>query len=178
MRPPTSRNWRTGIANLVAVLVLYFVVPVNTDMGAGRLVLTVLVSLAAVGVAGYLVLRAATVAPGELRIRPLRPVHLVLVLEIVMVVFALLYYVMAQNTDDQFVGIETRLDSLYFTAVTTGTVGFGDVRAVGQLARGLVTAQIVFNLGFVAAFAGLFRGLLQQQAPGHHAPRRESDPTA
>jgi voltage-gated potassium channel len=169
-RPRRSNSWQTGVGNLVAVLVLYFVVPVNTDSGAVRLVVGVLGSLAAIGVMGFFVLRAMTVGPGNLRVRPLRAVHLILALEIVLVVFALVYYNLAINTDDQIVGIGTRLDSLYFTAVTMGTVGFGDIHPVGQLARGLVTAQILFDVAFIAAFAGLFRGVLQNRIHGAGEP--------
>jgi hypothetical protein len=44
---------------------------------------------------------------------------------------------------------------LYFTIVTMATVGYGDIHAVGQFARGLVTVQIVFNLIFVGALTSL-----------------------
>ena len=165
-RPRRSNSWQTGVGNLVAVLVLYFLVPVNTDSGTARLVGGIAASLAAIGVMGFFVLRAITVGPGNVRLRPLRAVHLILALEIVLVVFALVYYNLAVNTDDQIVGISTRLDALYFTAVTMGTVGFGDIQAVGQLARGLVTAQILFDVAFIAAFAGLFRGVLQNRMQG------------
>ena len=155
-----TSGWPVGVGNLLAVLVLFFVVPVRTEMTAAGLVLSLVASLAAVGLVGFFILRVSTLESGELRLRPVRPVHLVLALEIVLVVFALLYYTVSINTDSQFSGISTRLDALYFTAVTMGTVGFGDITADGQVARALVTAQIVFNVGFVAAFAGVLRGML------------------
>ena len=54
---------------------------------------------------------------------------------------------------DQIDGLETRTDALYFTLSTMATVGFGDVHAVGQLARVTVSFMIVFNIVVVAALA-------------------------
>src|SRR5205085_2940321 len=122
-------GWPVGAGNLLAVLVLFFVVPVGTELSAARLVLSAVVSLMAVGLVGFFILRVSTKETGELRLRPLRPVHLILALEIVLVVFSLLYYTIAINAPAQFTGISTRIDALYFTAVTMGTVGFGDVHA-------------------------------------------------
>ena len=61
--------------------------------------------------------------------------HLVLVLEVVLVVFSFVYYLIAGNNPEEFAGLVTRLDALYFATTTTATVGFGDVHATGQLAR-------------------------------------------
>lgn len=161
--PRRGTAWRTGIGNLVALLVLYFALPVSTDLSVARLLLRVVLTLVAVGLVGFFVFRVSAVGQDSARLRPLRPVHLILALELVLVVFAFLYYTLAVNTVDQIRGIETRLDALYFTTVTLGTVGFGDITAVGQLGRGLVTAQILFDVAFLAAFAGLFRGVVRSR---------------
>ena len=50
----------------------------------------------------------------------------------------------------QFAGLETRLDSVYFTVTTLSTVGYGDIAAVGQTARAVVTLQILFDLSVLA----------------------------
>jgi voltage-gated potassium channel len=47
---------------------------------------------------------------------------------------------------------------------TLGTVGFGDIHATGQLARGLVTPQIVFNLVFVGTLASLVTTQVRRRA--------------
>ena len=41
----------------------------------------------------------------------------------------------------QIPGLETRLDSIYFTVTTLSTVGFGDIAAHSQGARAVVTVQ-------------------------------------
>ncbi len=64
----------------------------------------------------------------------------------------------------QFVDLHTKTDALYFTISTLATVGFGDVHAAGQLARAAVTVQVVFNLIFIGAAAGIVSGLLRSRA--------------
>jgi hypothetical protein len=78
-------------------------------------------------------------------------------------VFALGYYVLALSTPGQVDGLETRTDALYFTLSTVATVGYGDVHAVGQLARGLVIVQIVFNAVFVAALVTALRSRVRSR---------------
>ncbi|QNN54771.1 hypothetical protein H9L09_02065 [Nocardioides mesophilus] len=86
--------------------------------------------------------------------------RLVLLVEVVMIGFALLYFNLAVNLDGQMVGIHTRLDALYFTATTMTTTGFGDVHAAGQLARGVTTVHLVFDVLFVAILARLASNLI------------------
>jgi len=64
--------------------------------------------------------------------------------------FAATYYVLGTQLDDQMGTIRTKVDALYFCVTVVSTTGFGDVVATGQLARGIVTAQIVFDLAFLA----------------------------
>lgn len=70
----------------------------------------------------------------------------VLLLCAVVVLFALFYYRLATEYPGQFEGLETRTDALYYTIVTLGTVGYGDVKAIGQVARIATMIQIVFDL--------------------------------
>ena len=58
---------------------------------------------------------------------------------------------MADRRPGQFVGLDTRVDALYFALTTqTTTVGYGDVHAQGQTARILVGVQMVFSIGVIA----------------------------
>lgn len=70
---------------------------------------------------------------------------LLLVATLVIVGFAAVYYTIAADTG-QFAGLETRIDSLYFTVVTAATVGYGDITPIGQWPRAIVTLQIVVNV--------------------------------
>lgn len=159
----TAQAWWAGGGNLLAVLVFYFVVPVSTERSTLALLFGALAAVAAVGVVAVIVVREALrLATGEGQ--GLRGLHVVLALEIVLVGFASIYYLLAVYAEQQMSGIDTRLDALYFSAVTTMTVGFGDLNAVGQIARGVVTAHLVFNVAFVAAATGLLRGNFSRPA--------------
>lgn len=61
-------------------------------------------------------------------------------------VFALVYAVVAVQVPGQFAGLENRTDALYFSVTLVATVGFGDIHPVGGAARLLATAHMVFNL--------------------------------
>ncbi|MFC8386410.1 potassium channel family protein [Nocardia sp. NPDC057272] len=143
-----GRVMRNGAAALCAVL-LYYSVPVGwmfeLDAWPGRLS-GVFIFVAGVAGLAWLVwrrienyLRAPTAAGAQVD-------GLLLLVCIVGVVFALFYYRLQQLHPDQFDGLETRTDALYYTLVTLGTVGYGDVHAVGQAARIATMVQIVFDL--------------------------------
>jgi voltage-gated potassium channel len=154
--PAPSNAWWVGAASLAAILVVYFAVPVRTDQPAARLVGGVALTLVGVaGVAAVVIQEARRERAG--RDRGLRGLHLILALELVLVGFAFAYYLLAVNAAGQFLGIGTRLDALYFSAVTTTTVGYGDVAPVGQAARAVVTTHLIFNVAFVAIVGGLIR---------------------
>lgn len=76
--------------------------------------------------------------------------------------FAFSAYALAVQQPDQFTGISTRVDALYFTIVTMSTVGFGDVHPVGQEAKMLVIAMIIFDLVFIAALGNAMSSSLSQ----------------
>ena len=62
--------------------------------------------------------------------------------------FAAVYYAMDEG-GDQFDGLATRLDSVYFTVTTLATVGYGDIHPEGQAARLVATIQMLLNLMFL-----------------------------
>ena len=57
-----------------------------------------------------------------------------LLLTILMTGFAAVYYGM-NHAHDQFRGLDTRIDGIYFTVTTLSTVGYGDITAFGQTGR-------------------------------------------
>jgi len=77
-----------------------------------------------------------------------------LLVSLVIVGFAGSYYSISIYSDG-FPAIHTRLDALYFTVVTLGTVGYGDIAPVSQSARALVTFQILVNLSLIATLIRL-----------------------
>lgn len=69
----------------------------------------------------------------------------------VVVLFALTYYIIQTTDPAQFVDLATRTDALYYTVITLGTVGYGDVHAVGQFARIISMIQVAFDLVVIGA---------------------------
>ncbi|MBR7504001.1 ion transporter, partial [Mycobacterium tuberculosis] len=74
---------------------------------------------------------------------------LILLFVLVAAIFSAVFFVIAINRPGEFDGITTRIDALYFTLTTMTTTGYGDITAVGQLARVLVSAVFVFDLVFL-----------------------------
>lgn len=98
-------------------------------------------------------------------------------------VFALAFYRMALTDPDQIVGLETRVDALYFTMTTLLTIGFGDIHAAGQAARVLVLIQMVFNVVILATAATTLTNRLRTRAEQRavakraaHNPGPDADP--
>ncbi|MFD3505925.1 potassium channel family protein [Nocardia sp. NPDC058666] len=139
---------RNGAAAVCAVL-LYYSVPVGwvfeLDAWPGRLA-GVLVFFAGVVGLGWLVWRRIEQFLREPATAGGRIDGVLLILCIVVVVFALFYFRLQQLRPEQFTGLETRTDALYYTLVTLATIGYGDVHAIGQTARIATMVQIVFDL--------------------------------
>jgi voltage-gated potassium channel len=133
---------------MIALLtVAYYALPIESPAfdgptGARLLAAAVSVSLAAVVVRAQL--RALRGGP---RIASVVEA-LLTTLYLLIVLFATVYYGLGVNTE-QFAGLETKTDGLYFTTTVVATVGFGDIHAQGAGARALVTAQMLFSLLYI-----------------------------
>lgn len=94
---------------------------------------------------------------------------LVQLLSMLVVGFAAVLYAL-NHEGTQVTGLETRLDSIYFTMTTLSTVGFGDIHASAQAGRAVVTTQIVFNLLFVGVAVRVFTTAARRRAAEQTAP--------
>ncbi|MGK8522060.1 potassium channel family protein [Nocardia asteroides] len=86
-----------------------------------------------------------------------------LVVCVVVTFFALYYYVLESRAPGQFAGLNTRTDALYYTVVTLGTVGYGDVHAVGPAAKVATMVQIVFDLGVIGTLIAISTSHIAQR---------------
>ncbi|QDW62486.1 two pore domain potassium channel family protein [Oerskovia sp. KBS0722] len=162
----------TTLGSLAACLLLYYGVPLGD---ADREWVQIL--LFAVGFVGlcYLIrfqVRRQLRAGREPSVRVQSVVGL---LSPIIIFFSIAYYLLAINSDAEFVGIETRTDALYFTVVTLGTVGYGDVHPVGQAARVITMVQILFDLAVIGVLVAVATQRLKERAELHHPRRPEGN---
>ncbi|MGH3329565.1 MAG: ion channel [Streptomycetales bacterium] len=148
-----------GAACAILAIALYYLVPLDVREGP---------TTVAVRAAMFLVGAAVLVAFIVLLIR--RHLRGDAGLEALLVAFYLVIglfaavYVVLSRIPGEFEGLHTRTDALYFTVTVLATIGFGDVHAVGQVARAVVMLQIVFDLVFVAAAVAAVSGRLRDLA--------------
>jgi voltage-gated potassium channel len=151
-----------SVLGLVAVLVLYFVVPIEGTEAPFRLAVDLAVSAMAMVVVGLVTVREfRRMQLGEAL--KFTGAQLLIVLEIVLVVFSLAYFTLALHGNHEMAGLHTKIDALYFTATTIATVGYGDIHSVGQLARVINTIQLVFDILFLAVFVRLISTAASQR---------------
>ncbi len=92
-----------------------------------------------------------------------------------LLLFASTYFAMGRASEASFGQHLNRSDSLYFTVTTFSTVGFGDITAVSQTARLVVTVQMILDLVALGLGIKLFTGAVRiarqdRAAPADPAP--------
>ena len=70
-------------------------------------------------------------------------------------------YLSISEYPGEIAGLTTPLDAVYFTMTTLMTIGFGDIAASGQIARGAVLLQMLFSLLLLTASARLLTSLIK-----------------
>jgi voltage-gated potassium channel len=142
-----------SIMTLACALLVYYGIPLHWGEGSDRVGDTLGLIVFVVGVGGltWLIrlqirryIASSSTMGGQVQ-------GLLAVLYVVVVFFALFYYVLELNSPGQFDGLQTRTDALYFTVITLGTVGYGDIHAVGQIARAATMVQVAFDLVVIGA---------------------------
>ena len=142
-------GWTRPVASLVGLLMAYFAFPVDWGASTAYLALSLVLTALGLGVLAWtmvLELQHLRSGAGEL---PARVLAMMLVL--LVMAFSLAFFLINLLSPDQFVGLATRTDALYFTLSTMTTVGYGDVHAEGQLARAVMCVMIAFNIVVVAS---------------------------
>lgn len=160
-------RWFRVLGILLLVGTLYFVVPVRQDPAGGMILRAGATALLLAGLAAVVILQVRrAVLDAEATID-----GLITALALVWAVFALGFYVLQLQRSDQLVGLETRVDALYFAASTMLTVGYGDVHATGQIARGMVLVQMMFDVAFVATAGAVINARVRSRAERRAAER-------
>lgn len=150
-------TWQHPVLASIGVLVAYFAFPVGWDASTPRIAVGLALTTAGLILLGRaMVLELRHVRTGG----PERTIGvLVMMLVLLIVSFSLTFFLVDLLAPQQFDGLGTRIDALYFTLSTMSTVGFGDVHAEGQLARALVCGLIVFNVVVVASLVRAYTTL-------------------
>lgn len=155
-----SRAWARPFWTLVGLLVAYYAVPVRYGDSLISVAVSLTLTAAGLGLVGAMMVKElAHVRRGEAT-RSAGAMAMLLVLLVMS--FSLAFFLLDLVEPAQIADLDTRTDALYFTLSTMATVGYGDIHAEGQIARGLVCGLIVFN---VVVVTSLVRA---------HVSRRES----
>ncbi|GAA1977233.1 potassium channel family protein [Nocardioides panacihumi] len=156
-------GWRRGLrltAAMALVVGFYFAVPITLEAETAvivRLVLAAVLLASLTAMVGWQVRRHFSHPDQHID-------GLLLALVVGVLGFALAFYVIAERQPGQFYGLETRVDSLYFTMTTLLTIGYGDVHAAGQLARVLVMIQMIFDVAVIATAGGVLTRTMRESA--------------
>lgn len=143
-----KEHWRPLVLGLlrsaaaaVVLVALYYLLPLDhiRNVTATLVVgLLILVAVTAWQLRAVIMSRAPGVRAME---------ALATTLPLFLLLFALAYHTMSNADPGTFTGpAMTRTDALYFTVTVFATVGFGDITAVSQTARLVVTAQMLLDL--------------------------------
>lgn len=163
------RRWLEIVVVLAVAVGAYFLVPVSAE-ARGSEWLRVVLGLGLLLVLVVLVLRQVLL---QIQHPDRRLDGLVVAIVVSVCGFALLFFAIATHRDDQFVGIQTRIDALYYTMSTLLTVGYGDVHATGQAARALVLLQMVFNVVVIATAVTTLSNQVRSRAVARAQARDE-----
>ena len=131
---------RATLVGLV-VIVGYYALPMN-DPGISGIVVLVVGLLVLAGVLAWEV-RSILNSPFP-RVQAFQT--LLVGIPLLLCVFASAYFVVGLSQPGSFTQPMNKVGALYFTVSVLSTVGFGDITAKTDFARGLVTFQMILNL--------------------------------
>jgi voltage-gated potassium channel len=84
----------------------------------------------------------------------------------VIVWFASLNFALYQLQHDQFNGIGSFGDALYYSIITATTVGYGDISPAKPLARLSCAGETLVGLFYILIGIGRFSGMFTKERPG------------
>lgn len=154
-----------AVASAVALVTVYYLLPFSsfTAGTAAAVLITGLLVLT-----GLIVVQVRSVVLS--RFPGLRAIEAIAVsVPLFLLLFAGTYVVMARLSVNDFSEPMTRTDALYFTVTTFATVGFGDITPRSELARLVVTGQVIGDLVTIGLGVRVISGAVRrgrQQRPG------------
>ena len=170
VRPPRHmlvRGALRAICSTVAIVTVYYLLPL--DHSSVGVAVTMLVVGLTVFIALVVYEVRAIVASKYPGVRAI--VALAVTIPLFLVLFAASYVILAANSSAQFGQALTRTDAMYFTVTVFATVGFGDITAKSEVARLIVTGQMVADLVVIGLGLRVIVGAVTRGQQ-----RREADP--
>jgi voltage-gated potassium channel len=144
---------------VVGVLVLYYVLPLEPHSDVSAIIRLIIGGVVLVGVVVWQTL--AVVHSNHARARAIEALAACAV--VVVVVFASAYINMSARDPQAFTEHLNRTSALYFTVVTLGTIGYGDIAPRTDTARTVVMFQIVVNIVILGSAVKLISGLARSR---------------
>jgi hypothetical protein len=181
---PVRERRRAVVRSLVrfvsifAVIIAgYYLLPLGgASGGAVAIVRLVAGALLFIAVMGWEVHRIVTADLPELRAAE----SLAIAVPFFLTTYAAAYVTLSTLTPGSFTQAMNRTGGLYFSVVTFGTVGYGDIAPVSDLARILVSTQVLGDLVFIALVlrivAKASRFSLRRSAPSAGTRARPARP--
>ncbi len=129
-------------ATAVVLVFLYYTLPFDRDMTSTWIAVLVIGLIVVAAIIGWEV-REILHSPHPL----IRAVEaLAFAIPLFLLLFATTYFLMQHTDQGAFNSSLTRTDSLYFTITVFATVGFGDIVPKTELARLVVSLQMITDL--------------------------------
>jgi hypothetical protein len=137
------------VAVFVALVAVYVSAPIG-ERPVGSVAARLLLGLVVVVVVLAWQIRSVTRSPHP----TMRAVETVAVTApLLVLIFASAYFAVGHNMPDSFSEELSRLDAVYFAVTVLASVGFGDIAARSEVARAMVTGQMIIDLVLVGLVA-------------------------
>jgi voltage-gated potassium channel Kch len=156
-----------SLAAAVVLVALYYLLPLNRIPSVPLEVLLAIGLVILLAVASWQV--RSIISAKHPTVRAIGA--LATTVPVFLLLFAATYFLMAKTSPASFTDHLTRTDALYFTVTTFSTVGYGDITAVSESARLVVTAQMILDLLLLGLGIRVFIGAVQR---GRQRPRPDS----
>ena len=136
------------------LIVLYFVLPLDRSLRAST---AVAFTAGLVGVGVLLAVQVRQIVRSRYpRLRAIGA--LAITIPMFLVLFATVYYLIAQDHRGAFTEPLSRVDSLYFTITVFSTVGFGDIAPKLEAARIVAMVQMIGDLTLIGVIGKVLLG--------------------
>ena len=173
--PPATRRrlilraCAQALATTTVLIALYYVLPLDERSTATTVIQLVLGLVVLAGIVAWQV--RAIIGAKFPRVRVLQA--LFVAVPFYVVIFAAAYFLIAGSGDTNFAEPLSRTDALYFTVTVLSTVGFGDITPRSEMARLVVTVQMIANLILIGLGARTLLGAAQLGLQRRSEPRPE-----